>query len=310
MTKHKYHYFKQIVKQSLANILDSKKKRFGIAAICIVMLTILITGMYIARSLPQNNEPSVSNGSEDVQGPVQAEIDWQALAAAYNPPKIDGLLRAIADSAIAADGSIAITADIKREFNQMGTDYRFFYMPTVVWYDFESTGTALSYMLFTWTGKFGTFPKHAPKYEAEARLRKVFAAPNNEYPQLEHQTYTKMVVFDGEAYTLWPESYNDSTIIYDLVDLRVRQEGAYAYYTASANEYQFDLSGIYEPGKNENFLSAKAKALGLDYATTLAKLLENGEISAAFKSRTYTIEFRIEGDNTIPMIVSVNKQYI
>jgi hypothetical protein len=45
--------------------------------------------------------------------------------------------------------------------------------------------------------------------------------------------------------------------------------------------------------------------LGLDSAAALAELLENGEISAALKSYTYTIEFRIEGDNPIPMMVSV-----
>lgn len=288
------------MKQSPASILD-----IGIAII--VILTILSTGMYTARSLPQNSEPSASNESNNVQGQASQEIDWRALAADYNPPRIDGLLRAITVSDIKADGGIPITADIKREFNQMGTDHRFFYLPEVAWYDFESTGAALHYMLFTWTGEFGTFPERAPKYEAEARLRKVFAASNNEYPRLEHQTYKKMVNFDGEAYTLWPESYNDNTMVYDLVDLKVRREGAYTYYTASANEYQFDLSGAYEPGKNEIFLSAKAKALGFDYAATLARLLKSGEINSALKSKTYTIEFRVEGDSNIPMIVSVQK---
>jgi hypothetical protein len=55
----------------------------------------------------------------------EAEIDWQALAAGYNPPKIDGLLQAIRDSEITGDGSVAITPVIKREFNRMGEDYRF-----------------------------------------------------------------------------------------------------------------------------------------------------------------------------------------
>ncbi|MDD3270302.1 MAG: hypothetical protein PHX14_13370 [Syntrophomonadaceae bacterium] len=52
---------------------------------------------------------------------------------------------------------------------------------------------------------------------------------------------------------------------------------------------------------------ANAKTLGLDYPATLAKLLETGEISTATKRQTYTIQFRIEGNNTTPMIVSVNK---
>jgi len=46
--------------------------------------------------------------------------------------------------------------------------------------------------------------------------------------------------------------------------------------------------------------------LGLDDVSTLAKLLETGEISDAAKSRTYIIKFRIEDDDTIPMIVSVD----
>ena len=305
MTKYKHHYWKQAIKKSLANLLHSQKGSVGIAAIC--MVAILITGMYTAFSLQPNNEPSVSDGSKDIQNPVEAKIDWQALAADYHPPKIEGLLKAIADSDIETNGSIAITADMKREFNQMGTDYRFFFMPAVVWYDFESTGAAIFYMLYTWTGDFGTFPEHAPKYEAEARLRKLFAAPNNKYPQLKHQTYNKMVTFDGKEYKLWPESYNDNTMIYDLVNMSVRQEGKYTYYTAVANEYQFDLDGSYEPGENEKFIFARAKTLGLDSTTTLAKVLENGEISAALKSNTYTIELRIKGDNTIPMIVSVSR---
>jgi hypothetical protein len=280
------------MKQSLARILDNNK-RLGIAAICIVLLAITVT----ACSQPQNNEPSGSNPPNDAQKPVKA----------CDLPRIEGLLGALADSHIAGDGRIDITVDIKRQFNQMGTDYRFFFMPVVNWYDFESTGTALAYLFFTWTGDFGTFPESIPKNEAEARLRKIFAAPNNVYPQLEHQPYRKSVMFDGEAYTPWPESYNDSTMIYNLVDLRVRQDGDYTYYAASADEYQFDLAGHYEPGENEKFLFARAETLGLDYPATLAKLLETGEISAAHKSRTYAIEFRIEGSNTVPMFVSVDK---
>ena len=95
------------------------------------------------QKTPQNNGPSVSNGSNNVQGPYQADIDGQepekpieanidlqTPAAGYNPPGIDGLLGAIEDSDIAVDGRITITADIKREFNQ---DYRFFFMPQVTW---------------------------------------------------------------------------------------------------------------------------------------------------------------------------------
>lgn len=233
----------------------------------------------------------------------EAEIDWQALAAGYNPPKIDGLLQAIRDSEITGDGSVAITPVIKREFNRMGEDYRFFFMPQVNWYDFkpvayESTGEALHYILFTWTGQFGTFPEKAPKYEAEARLRKLFAAPNNEYPRLEHKDYPKCVMFDGTAYTLWPESYNDNTMIYDLTDLKVRQDGRYTYYTASCKEYGF-----------EEFLNTQADSLGLDKAAALSKLLETGKISSAPQSRSYTIEFRLESGNIIPQIISLKKDW-
>lgn len=266
------------------------KKRLGIIVICFVILVMLT-----ACSRPQNSEPPVSNGSNNNE-PVTD----------YYPPSIEGLISAIDDSDILEEGSIAITADIKREFNQMGQDYLFFFMPDVDWYNFDSTGSALHYILFTWTGEFGTFPESAPKDEAEARLRKVFAAPDNEYPKLEHKTYGKYVMFDGESYTLWPESYNDHTMIYDLVELKMNWEGNYTYYTATADEYQFDLSGYYEPGENEKYIFERANTLGLDDVSTLAKLLETGEISDAAKSRTYIIKFRIEDDDTIPMIVSVD----
>jgi hypothetical protein len=215
----------------------------------------------------------------------------------------------INDSHITRDGSVDITYHVKREFNQMGGDYRFFFMPVVDWYDFESIGTAMSYMLFTWIGDFGIFPEKAPQYEAEARLRKIFAAPNNEYPPIVHQPYFKSVIYDGASYRSWPESYNDNTMIYDLTALKERQEGNYTYYTATANEYQFDVNGYYEAGENEKFLFAKSKAWGLDYNAALEKLLENGNIIHAEKSQTYIIEFRIEDNKTIPMIVSVQKLY-
>ena len=309
--KQEHHTGRKNMKRNLIRLFNS---------ICIVILGLMVT----ACSPPQDSEPSVNNGSNNVQTSAEADIqepvnvnpdrqkteatdiDWEKLAEGYNLPSVDGLLGAIAKSDISADGSIAITADIKREFNKMGEDYRFFFMPKVSWYDFESTGAALSYILFTWTGEFGTFPEKAPKCEAEARLRKVFAAPNDEYPPIEHQSYGKCVMFDGESYSPWPESYNDNTMIYDLIDLTARREEGFTYYTLTANEYQFDVSGNYDPGENEKFLLAQADALELDYASTLIKLLETGEISAAQKSGTYTIELRIEGDNAVPKIVSID----
>lgn len=319
MIRNNNYYCKLKTKSAFAYIQDSRGCRAGIRKISLVLFMVWIAAMLTGCNSPQNeqlvvinspqdvNKEAVSSKPKDIKQPVKEEMDWQGLAAAYYPPKIEGLLKAIENSKVAADGSIAITADIKREFNQMGNDYHFFFLPVVDWYNFESTGEAISYILFTWNEKFGTFPESAPKYEVEARLRKLFAAKNNEYPRLEHKTYTKLVNYDGKGYTLWPESYNDSTMIYDLTGLRVRQEGAYNYYTAIADEYQFDTSGSYEPGDNEKFMFAKAKDWNLNYPATLARLLETGEISTAAKRQTYTIQFRTEGNNTTPMIVSVNK---
>ncbi len=265
-------------------------------------------GWYITQILQSSGYGIIENISTDTKNPVNAaDINWQLLAADYLPPGIGGLLAAIKDSNITKDGSIDITSNIKRGFNQMGEDYRFFFMPQVDWYDFESIGAAMSYMLFTWTGEFGTFPEKAPQYQAEARLRKIFAAPDNVYPQIEHQPYRKYVMYDGAAYTPWPESYNSDTMIYDLIELKERHAGDCTYYTATANEYGFDVNGYYEAGENEKSLFANSKAWGLDYKVTLEKLLENGEIIHAEKSQTYIIEFRIEDNNTIPMIVSVDK---
>jgi hypothetical protein len=283
------------------------KSIISITVICIVLFGMIIT----ACNRP--NKPALSNEPNNARGSIEEEINWQALATDYNPSNIGGLLNAIKNTNIKADGNVVITPEIKREFNLRGEDYRFFFMPKVTWYDFKSTayeptGEALAYILFTWTGKFGTFPEKVPKYEAEARQRKIFAAPNNEYPQIKHQAYRKCVMFDGESYTSWPESYNANTMVYDLIKLNVRHDGDYTFYTASANEYQFDLTNEgYRPGENEIFLFDKAKALGLDYPKTLAKLLETGEIIKVVKSRTYTIEFRIQGDSTVPKIVSVDK---
>ncbi len=234
------------------------------------------------------------------------DIDWQGLAADYNPPAIDDLLTAIKNSPVSNAGKIEITDDIKRDFNQMGEDYRLFFMPEVNWFDFESTGAAISYMLFTWTGEFGSFPESLSPYQAEARLRKVFAAPDDVYPPLIHQTYPKFVQFDGKSYSPWPESYNTDTMVYDLVELKQRNGGDYIYYTAIANEYGFDVKGYYEPGVNEKFLLAKAKALGLDYDSALEKLLTSGQITDTEKRRTYQIEFRVDHNGSTPKIVAVD----
>ena len=239
---------------------------------------------------------------------ITDDIDWQGLAADFNPLAIDGLLAAIKNNPVAGAGNIEITADIKREFNQMGEDYRFFFMPEVSWYDFDSDGAAISYMIFTWSGEFGTFPESVPPYQAEARLRKVFAAPDDAYPPLIHQAYPKLVRFDGAAYSPWPESYNSDTMVYDLIELKERHDGNYTYYTATANEYGFDVNGHYEPGANEEFLLAKSKALGLDYDSTLEKLLANGQITGAEKSRTYKIEFRVDTNSPTPKIVAVDRR--
>lgn len=315
----KHNYCKATLKSSSACVQNSRISGAGIRKICVFVLMVLIAVMLTACNTAQNAKPPADNNHKDVKKPavnskadnieqaVKEEIDWQEMAANYNPPRIDGLLKAIEKSEIAADGSVNATVDIKREFNKMANAYRFFFLPVVDWYDFESTGEALFYMLFTWTGEFGTFPENAPKYEAEARIRKLFAAKDNEYPRLEHKTYTKLVRYDGKGYSLWPEGYNDNTMVYDLTGLKVRQEGNYTYYIAAADEYQFDASGNYEPGDNEQLMFAKAQDWGLNYPATLAKLLETGEISTAVKRQNYTMEFRVEGDNTTPMIVSVNK---
>ncbi len=267
-------------------------------------------GWYITQILQSSDYGVIENVGVDSKNPINVtNIDWQVLAGDYNPPDIGGLLAAIKDSNITKDGSIVINYNIKREFNQMGEDYRFFFMPKVAWYDFESIGAAMSYILFTWTGEFGTFPDKAPQYQAEARLRKIFAAPNNEYPLIKHQPYMKSVVYDGAAYKPWPESYNSNTMIYDLIELKERHEGDYTYYTATANEHGFDVNAYYEAGENEKFLFANSKAMGLDYNAVLEKLLENGDIIHAEKSQTYIIEFRIQDNNMIPMIVSVDKLY-
>jgi|GEM_PF-1685250 len=268
-------------------------------------------GWYITQLLQSSGYGIIEKvGPDGSKEPINAaDIDWQVLAADYIPPTISGLLAAIKDSNITKDGSIGITYNIRREFNQMGENYRFFFMPKVAWYDFESIGAAMSYILFTWTGEFGTFPEKAPPYQAEARLRKVFAAPNNEYSPIEHQPYGKWVMYDDAGYSLWPESYNSNAMIYDLTELKERHEGYYTYYTATANEYGFDVKGCYTAGENEKFLLAKSKAWGLDYNAALERLLENGDIVHAEQSRTYIIEFRIQDNNTIPMIVSVDKIY-
>ncbi len=271
------------------------------------------TGTYQVAVKQYDNEQWYieSLGPEELEF-ADTEIDWQALAADYSPPSIEGFLKEAGKGHASDDGCIAITARLKQEFNRMGEDYRFFFMPHVSWYDFKSTGyepvgEALSYLLFVWTGEFGSFPEKAPKYEAEARLRKIFAAPNNEYPRLEHKTYGKCVLFDGEAYSPWPESYNDSTMVYDLRELKMQQKDGHTYYTATADEYAFNMDMSYDPGENEGYLNQKAKTWGVDYDAALKRLLETGDISEAKSNGTFTLEFRVKDNETVPMFVSVDK---
>lgn len=285
------------MKESFIFVLNNKKK------LATLLISIFILGILIAGCISsENKEVSVSSGSVYSNSSISNNLEH--LVEEYNPPQIEGFLKEIKNTDLKEDGNITITPAIKREFNQMGIDYHFFFLPEVDWYDFEFQGAALSYMLFTWTGEFGVFPESVPKYEMEARLQKVFAAHNDEYPSIEHKSYPKFVLFDGQLYSPWPESYNDATMIYDLTDLRIKNEGEYTYYTALTNEYMFDVKGCYEPGENEKFLSAQAEVLGLNYRDTLVKLLETGKIREASESGTYEIQFRVKEGSPIPMIVS------
>jgi hypothetical protein len=226
----------------------------------------------------------------------------QELVTDYHLPGIKDLLKVIAKSDIAQDGTVTLTADIKCLFNQMGRDYQFTYLPEVDWYNFESVGAGLYYILRT-AGEDSL--KGMPQNEVEARLRKVFAAPNNEYPPIKHQTYSDFVMLDGEIYSFWPVGLMGYTSIYELTNLSMRKEGDYTYYTAFVNEYLFDLDGNYPSGKNETFLFDKAEVLGYSPRATLEYLLITEEIREADKKEIYKIEFRVEGDSIIPVIISV-----
>ena len=127
----------------------------------------------------------------------------------YQPPDIAGLLDAIADSEVWPDGEIVITG-YQAPVQSHRRGHLFFFMPAVEWYQFESTRAAVAYVLFTWTGEFGTFPDQVPKDQVEARLQQLFAAPDDEYPRLVHQLYPKYARFDGDHYSPWPEGYNDN----------------------------------------------------------------------------------------------------
>ena len=225
----------------------------------------------------------------------------------YQPPDIAGLLDAIADSEVWPDGEIVITADIKRQFNHMGEDYLFFFMPAVEWYQFESTGAAVAYVLFTWTGEFGTFPDQVPKDQVEARLQQLFAAPDDEYPRLVHQLYPKYARFDGDHYSPWPEGYNDNAKLYDLQELSKRAEGDDTYYTAVANEYQFCLDALQGIMKwaQMKFLFNAAERMGLDYQDTANSNIRK---IAGPSNVSYKIVFRVPSGGTVPMIVSVDRQ--
>ncbi len=85
--------------------------------ICIFLLGMIIT------ECSQPYKPTLNNEPNNVRGSTEEDINWQALAADYNPSSIGGLLNVIKNSNINADGNVVINPEIKREFNQMGEDY-------------------------------------------------------------------------------------------------------------------------------------------------------------------------------------------
>ena len=241
--------------------------------------------------------------------PFAKRTNWDKLAGGYTQPKVDAFLQDAAKTTTA--GQVPLNTDLLRDFNQLANDYALYFMPEVDWYQFDNVGGAIWYVIFNWTGKFASFPEQAPKLAAEARIRKLFAAPNDQYPPLQHQEYRKYVRFDGSNYSLWPESYNADTMVYDLVDLKAESKDNFTYYTAKACGYSFNVKEreAYEPSANDLFLDAKKQAYQVSATEALARMLANGEIKNAQKDAIYTIVFRVQKGSSTPQFCQIQKTF-
>lgn len=278
---------------------QEKSKKSAVALIIAICATILVLCLIYLPNM------------------LQQSPNWRKLAAGYQQPNIDYLLYDLQETTIDANGNITIEENILRSFNRFANEYAFFFLPEVDWYQFhsvydntpgyDSNGAAVMYFLFVWDGKFAHFPDKAPKLEMEARIRKLFAAPNDQYPAFPHKEYPKFAQFDGKNYSHVPTEYHENQMVYELLNIKIEKKDGYRYYTAIATQYGFDVAGNYEPGLNELLLAAKSKQWQCSQTEALDRMLTNGQIREATPTQLYTVLFRVVEHGSYPQFCQIEK---
>ena len=96
-------------------------------------------------------------------------------------------------------------------------------------------------------------------------------------------------------------------MVYALLDIKIEKKEGYRYYTATANEYNFDITGSYEPGLNELFLAAKSKQWQCSQTEALDRMLTNGQIREATPTQRYTVLFHVTEHGSYPQFCQIEK---
>lgn len=274
-------------------------KKISIAVICLVMLSILITGCNqpeknelskskepVRKKVVSNSQPKESitctnkvKQSGDTSGEQKqktAEVSF-----AFYPSGPDFI-----KSVVNARGNVEITDDMREKFNLFARDYRWCYMPDMNYYEsffeankyaqsfgYNNFGFAVFYVL-----NYMKCPEKTSDNDMQDAIQSLFVAKQG-YKDMPHQAYRKLADYEDGYYSLWPEGGLDhDRMFYLLTKLEIAQHGADGVYiTVQAKSYYFNDPG-YEPGKNEKWLIEKSKKMGMPDMQAAAILVKNGEM--------------------------------
>lgn len=218
-------------------------------------------------------------------------------------------------------GSVELTEEMRKLFNNFARDYRFIYLPDMNYYDsffeanqyaesfgYNNFGFAVFYVL--------QYLKCPEKINAEAMqnfIQSMFVAKES-YQDMKHQAFPKLANYENGHYSPWPEGGLDhNRMFYLLTGLNIIQKETDIFYiNIRCQSYYFEHP-TYEPGENEKWLLEKSEELGIADLQVAEEFIMSGEIAEELEASyeyEITIYVDINENGYNPRFVSNNSRSI
>lgn len=209
-------------------------------------------------------------------------------------------------SVVSERGNVTITDELRERFNLFARDYRLVHLPDMNGYEsfFGSVGYAgaLGYTNFAdavlYVLHYMGCPAKMSDEAVEEAVRTLFLAKDGD-PEMPHESYRKFATYQDGYYSPWPEGdLADSRLFYLLTAVDAEQgDGSAVNLTVHATSYYFNDTSVYEAGDSENWLSAKARELGVPELEAAARLTATGAISELKGEWSFVTTIRVEPDS-------------